>query len=82
MTSAGGTDTEPDTQTYTADEILAIGMKCLVDRLGLINAEQFINSVRAAGPDYTLWRRNIYDGMYVGDIFRMADDDAADNPFE
>ena len=82
MTSAGGTDTEPDTQTYTADEILAIGMKCLVDRLGLINAEQFINSVRAASPDYTLWRRNIYDGMSVDDIFRMADDDTADNPFE
>ena len=65
----------------TPDEMMMLGMKCLVDDFGLINEEQFINSVRAACPDYTIWRRQMFDGMSVDDVFRMADEDT-DNTFE
>lgn len=71
-----------DLSTYTNDELLVLGMKCLVDKFGIVNAEQFINSVRATCPDYTLWRRRIYDDMTIEDIFKMAEEDAKDNPFE
>ena len=66
---------------YTPDEMMMLGMKCLVDNFGLVNAEQFINSVRAACPDYTIWRRRMFDGMSVDDVFRMVDEDT-DNPLE
>ena len=45
---------DAEAQVYTSDEIMALGMKCLVEKLGHVNAEQFINSVRASCPDYTL----------------------------
>ena len=73
---------DSDTLVYTSDEIMVLGMKCLVDNFGIINAEQFINSVRAACPDYTLWRRQVYDDMTIDDVFKMAKEDTADNPFE
>ncbi len=62
-----------------SDRMMMLSMKCLVDNFGLVNAEQFINSVRAACPDCTAWRRQMFDGMYVDDVFRMADEDT-DNP--
>ncbi len=70
-----------EARVYTPDEMMMLGMKCLVDNFGLINAEQFVNSIRAACPDYTLWRRQILDDMSVDDIFKMVDSDV-DNPFE
>jgi hypothetical protein len=73
---------EADTQVYTSDEIMTIGMKCLVEKLGHVNAEQFINSVRASCPDYTLWRRQVFDDMSLDELNEMVRQDAADNPFE
>ena len=70
-----------EARVYTPDEMMMLGMKCLVDNFGLINAEQFVNSIRAACPDYTLWRRQAFDDMSVDDIFKMVDEDV-DNPFE
>ena len=71
-----------EAQIYTPDEIMALGMKCLVDNLGHVNAEQFINSVRASCPDYTLWRRKMYDDMTLEELNAMVMSDAKDNPFE
>ena len=73
---------DAELHAYNPDEILMLGMQCLVDKFGIINAEQFVNSVRAACPDYTLWRRQLFDNMSVDDVFKMADDDLTDNPFE
>jgi len=71
-----------DNQVYTSDEIITLGMKCLVKKLGHVNAEQFINSVRASYPDYTLWRRQVFDDLSLDYVIEMARQDAADNPFE
>ena len=73
---------DAEAQVYTSDEIMTLGMKCLVEKLGHVNAEQFINSVRASCPDYTLWRRQVFDDLSVEEINEMARQDAADNPFE
>ena len=71
-----------EAQVYTTDEIMMLGMKCLVEKLGHVNAEQFINSVRASCPDYTLWRRQVFDNLSLEEINEMARRDASDNPFE
>ena len=70
------------TRVYTSDEILQIGMKCLVEALGHVNAEQFINTVRASCPDYTLWRRKILDDLTLDEVNAMVREDSGDNPFE
>ena len=73
---------DAEAQVYTSDEIMTLGMKCLVEKLGHVNAEQFINSVRASCPDYTLWRRQVFDDLSLDEINEMVKQDAADNPFE
>lgn len=73
---------DSESRVYTPDEMMMLGMDCLVKNFGIVNAELFVNSVRAACPDYTLWRRRIYDDMTVEDVFKMAEEDAEDNPFE
>ena len=73
---------DSEARVYTPDEMMMLGMDCLVKNFGIVNAELFVNSVRASCPDYTLWRRRIYDDMTVEDVFKMAEEDAEDNPFE
>ena len=48
---------------YTPDEMMVLGMDCLVRNFGIVNAELFISSVRGSCSDYTLWRRRIFDDM-------------------
>jgi len=64
------------------DEIMVLGMKCLADDLGYDDAFRFIDLIRASCPDYTLWRRKIYDDMTLDEINAMVMSDANDNPFE
>jgi len=55
------------------DAIMSSGMKCLVEKLGTVEAEMFISIIRENTFDYTEWRRNnIWQGMSVDDIFKLA----------
>ena len=69
-------------RTYTPDEILMLGMDCLVKKFGIINAELFINTVRSTCPDYTLWRRHIFDDMTEEELDDLVRQSLKDNPFE
>ncbi len=71
-----------DTRRYTPDEIMMLGMDCLVKKFGLVNAELFINSVRSCCPDYTLWRRQIFDDMSDEEFDDLLRDAVVGNPFE
>ena len=42
-------------------EVLNNGMQCLVEHLGIINAEQFISTVIREKFDYTKWQRDHFD---------------------
>jgi hypothetical protein len=64
------------------DEKAALGMKCLVDNFGIVDAEPSVYSARAERPDYTHWGRQACDGMTMDDVFRMAREDIEGNPFE
>ena len=68
--------------SYTPDEMMMLGMDCLVKRFGIINAELFVNSVRASCPDYTLWRRQVFDDMSEQEMDDLIQQSLKDNPFE
>ncbi len=69
-------------RSYTPDEMMMLGMDCLVKRFGTINAELFVNSVRASCPDYTLWRRQVFDDMTEEEMDDLVQQSLKDNPFE
>ena len=45
----------------TTIEILNRGMKCLVDNMGIVEAEHFISAVMRERFDYTKWQRDYFD---------------------
>jgi len=53
--------------------LLTRGYECLMDTLGLVNAEKFISLVIAEPSDYTEWRReNLFEGMTVEELSEKA----------
>ena len=42
-------------------ELLSRGMECLVESLGIVDAEYFIAAVRRERFDYTKWQRDYFD---------------------
>ncbi len=58
-----------------ANAIMSSGMKCLVEKLGIVEAEMFISMIRESTFDYTEWRQdNLWKGMSVNDILNLAAD--------
>lgn len=49
-------------------DIMDKGVACLVEKLGIINAERFIALIKRENFDYTLWRREYFDNMSLDDI--------------
>ena len=39
------------------------GMKALVERLGIVEAERFVMLIQREPFDYTEWRQNLFDGV-------------------
>jgi len=53
--------------------MMSAGMKCLVEKLGIVEAEMFIAVIRENSFDYTEWRReHIWQGMSLDEIFQLA----------
>lgn len=46
---------------YSASEIMDLGFACLVENLGIVNAEHFIVEVSRQKFDYTAWQREYFD---------------------
>ena len=42
-------------------EIMNKGMKCLIEQMGIIEAEQFISIIIREKFDYTKWQRDYFD---------------------
>lgn len=71
-----------DSQDYASDELMRLGMDCLLNHLGYFDTLRFIGAVRASCPDYTLWRRQVFDNKSLDDLNEMVKNDVPDNPFE
>ena len=52
-------------------ELMDIGMKYLIERLGLIDAERFISMIIRERSDYTKWRQH-YFGEMTSEEFHEA----------
>lgn len=44
----------------------------LIDRLGEVDAERFLQMVKKENFDYTKWRKSLWNGKSVDEIHRQA----------
>jgi len=47
-------------------------MNVLVEKLGLVDAERFIDFVKRDNFDYTEWQRDLWKGKTIDEINEMA----------
>jgi hypothetical protein len=52
--------------------LLNMGMKTLIDTLGVVDAERFVFLVNKEHADYTEFRHTLFEGMSLDDICREA----------
>ena len=52
--------------------LLSMGMKTLIDSLGVVDAERFVYLVNKEHGNYTEFRHTLFDGMTFDDICREA----------
>ncbi len=48
------------------------GMKCLREKLGLLEAEKFISLIRKEPFNYTEWQRQLWQDESVEQIYKKA----------
>ena len=53
-------------------ELLSRGMECLVEAMGVVEAEYFIAAVRRERFDYTKWQSEHFDKMNLETFVRNA----------
>ncbi len=64
----------------SAVELMDAGFACLVERLGVVDAERFVAMVKRDSFDYTLWRREYFDKMSLSQVSEEAFVYAKDYP--
>lgn len=62
-------------------EILDQGFACLVENLGVIDAEYFIALIKRNDFDYTAWQREYFDKLPLGQFAANASDYAKNHPY-
>lgn len=55
-----------------AVEIIDMGFACLVEKLGIVDAERFVAMIKRDNFDYTIWRREYFDKMDLEQISAEA----------
>ena len=62
-------------------EIMSRGMKCLMEQLGVVDAERFVATVIREKFDYTRWQREYFDEKSPEEICREAEMFEEKNPY-
>ena len=65
-----------------AVKILEQGFTCLMDNMGVIDAEYFISLIKRDDFDYTVWQREYFDKMESGEFAAKASAYANSHPYE
>ena len=60
--------------------IMEVGMRSLVDSLGIVDAERFITKLVREPFDYTRWQRNLFNNMTLEEISEEAASHCKANP--
>jgi hypothetical protein len=50
----------------------AAAMKLLIEGLGAVNAERFINCIKTDHFDYTEWQRDLWNGKTIEELHNEA----------
>ncbi len=58
--------------SITDTEVKQIGLGALVEALGEVDAERFITLLNRDPFDYTVWQKNIFANMDIGQISTKA----------
>ena len=64
-----------------AVKILDQGFSCLVDNMGVIDAEYFISLIKRDDFDYTVWQREYFDKMEASEFAAKASAYANAHPY-
>ena len=67
-------------ETTTA-EVMSKGMNCLIENLGIIDAERFISNLLRERFDYTEWRKKYFADVDLETFLNEAADFDKKNPF-
>ena len=62
-------------------EIMSRGMKCLMEQLGVVDAERFVATVIREKFDYTRWQREYFDKKSPEEISWEAEVFEQENPY-
>lgn len=62
-------------------EIMNRGMKCLMEQLGVVEAERFVATVIREKFDYTRWQRDYFAGKSPEEISQEAEKFELENPY-
>jgi hypothetical protein len=55
------------------ETLLCKGIECLIENLGLVEAEKFIALINNESFDYTIWRRdNLFKDLTVEELSKKA----------
>ena len=61
---------------YSTAEIVDMGLECLVEKLGIINAEHFIATIKRERFDYTAWQREYFAQILISSRRRIVKSNA------
>ena len=57
---------------YNTAEIMDKGMACLIEKLGVAEAEHFISVILRESFDYTKWQREHFDNVDMDEFLETA----------
>ncbi len=58
--------------------IMEIGYACLIEKLGVLETERFVDAIKNDHFDYTEWHHNLFDGMTIKEFLEKASAAAKD----
>lgn len=62
-------------------DIIDKGMSCLIEKLGVVETEQFISVIMREKFDYTKWQRRKFDNVSSEDFNQAAVAYGKEHPF-
>ena len=68
--------------TMNTVEVMNRGMECLVENLGMIEAEHFISVIIREKFDYTKWQREHFDKIPAEQLHEKAIQYAKEHPYK
>ncbi len=61
-------------------EIMNKGINCLIQQMGVVEAEKFISIINREKFDYTKWQSHLFEDMTLEEINKVAATFSKNNP--